>query len=334
MSNSTSDSDKNFAYDAFIRKSLQSFNAEDARNYQFLETLGHNSDRKRFDKTLQMEASNLPSLIILIPHREPFEKRTGDRLAWLVGSIVCSPLLWLVLVFIRPIEKTQVERAHEIHKHGTLHPHGWLKSFTSSKGDYGLPVLLFTNIAVFLAMALAGLGVMSFDSDDLLAWGANYRPAIHGLGVFRLITSQFVHGGLIHLINNLYGLLFAGLFLMPVVTRWHLIVCYLLCGLGGSIASVSVHPATISIGASGAIFGLFGILLTLLLLRDARLEQTRKYILLNAGIFVVFNLVIGAASPGIDNAAHLGGLLTGALLATGLFLFHRFRVPRIARRSL
>jgi rhomboid protease GluP len=331
MSNSTSDADKNFAYDAFVRKSLQSFNAEDPRNYQFLEALGHNSDRKRFDKTLQMEA-NLPSLIILIPHREPFERRTGDRLAWLVGSVVCSPLLWLVLVFIRPIEKTQVERAHEIHKHGTLHPHGWLKSFTSSKGDYGLPVLLFTNIAVFLAMALAGLGVMSFDSDDLLAWGANYGPAIHGLGVFRLITSQFVHGGLIHLINNLYGLLFAGLFLMPVVTRGHLIACYLLCGLGGSIASVSVHPATISIGASGAVFGLFGILLTLLLLRDARLEQNRKYILLNAGIFVVFNLVIGAASPGIDNAAHLGGLLTGALLAMGLFLSHRFRLSRIANR--
>jgi rhomboid protease GluP len=68
-----------------------------------------------------------------------------------------------------------------------------------------------------------------------------------------------------------------------------------------------VHPATISIDASGAIFGLFGILLTLLLLRDSRFEETRKFILLNAGIFVAINLAIGAATPGIDNAAHLGG---------------------------
>jgi rhomboid protease GluP len=92
------------------------------------------------------------------------------------------------------------------------------------------------------------------------------------------------------------------------------------------------NPATISIGASGAIFGLFGILLTLLLMRDARLDETRKFILLNAGIFVAFNLVIGAASPGIDNAAHLGGLFTGALLATGLFFSHRLRLSRIANR--
>jgi rhomboid protease GluP len=333
MSNSASDAEKNFAYDAFVKESLQSFNAEDTRNFQFLETLGHNSDRKRFDKTLQIELHKLPSPIILIPHREPFEKRTGDRLAWLAGSLVCGPLLWLVLVFIRPIERTPVGPDHETHKQRTLHPYGWLKTFTSSKGDYGLPVLLFANIAVFLAMAFTGLGVMSFDSDDLLAWGANYRPAMHGLGIFRLIASQFVHGGLVHLINNLYGLLFAGLFLMPVVNKGNLIVCYLLCGLGGSTASVLVHPATISIGASGAIFGLFGILLALLLLRDARLEETRKYILLNAGIFVALNLVIGATSRGIDNAAHLGGLLTGALLGIGLHLFHRVRLSRTASRS-
>ncbi len=333
MSNSASDAEKKLAYDAFVRESLRSFNAEDPKTYQFLENLGHNSDRKRFEKTLQLGGSNLASPIVLIPHRESFEKRTGDRLTWLTWSIVLGPLLWLVLVFIRPIDKPQVEGAHEIHKQGTLHPHGWLKTFASSKGDYGLPILLFANIAVFLAMVLAGLGVLSFDSDDLLAWGANYRPQIHGLGVFRLIASQFVHGGLIHLINNLYGLLFAGIFLQPVVTRWRLIACYLLCGLGGSIASVLAHPATISIGASGAIFGLFGILLMLLLLRDSRLEETRKFILLNAGIFVAINLAIGAATPGIDNAAHLGGLLTGSLLAMGLFLSHRLRLSHAASGS-
>jgi rhomboid protease GluP len=333
MSNSASKADKNSAYDEFARRSLQSFNAENPEDYKFLEALGHNSDRKRFEKTLQAANYDLPTAMILIPHPEPFEKRTGDRIAWLTGSIVCGPLLWLVLVFIRPIERAQGAHAQETHKHGTIKPHGWLRTFTSFKGDYGLPFLLFANIAVFLVMAFAGLGVVSFDSDDLLAWGANYRPAIHGLGFFRLIASQFVHGGLIHLMNNLYGLLFAGLFLIPVARNARLIACYLLCGLGGGIASVLVHPATISIGASGAIFGLFGILLTLVLLRDTRLEQTRKLIFLNAGIFVALNLLVGAATPGIDNAAHAGGLLAGVLLATGIFLSHRLRLSRMATRS-
>jgi rhomboid protease GluP len=325
MSNSASKADKRSAYDEFVKESLQSVNAENPQDYKFLETLGHNSDRKRFERTLRAAEYDLASPMILIPHREAFEERTGDRIGWLIGSMVCGPLLWLVLVFIRPIERAQRAHAREAQQHRTIPPPGWLRALTLFKTDYGLPFLLFANIAVFLVMVFAGLGVMSFDSDDLLAWGANYRPAIHGLGILRLVASQFVHGGLMHLMNNLYGLLFAGLFLLPVVRNARLIACYLVCGLGGSIASVFVHPATVSIGASGAIFGLFGILLTLVLLKDIRLEQARKLIFINAGIFVALNLLIGAATPGIDNAAHLGGLITGVLLALGIFLSHRRR---------
>ena len=77
----------------------------------------------------------------------------------------------------------------------------------------------------------------------------------------------------------------------------------------------------------GAIFGLFGILLVLLLLNDARFIQVRSGILVNAGIFVGLNLLIGAGTPGIDNAAHVGGLAVGAALGMGLFLVQRFRSP-------
>jgi len=176
---------------------------------------------------------------------------------------------------------------------------------------------------------------MSFDPDDLLAWGANYRPAIHGFGIFRLIASQFVHGGLIHLANNLYGLHFAGLFLSPVVINGRMIACYLLCGLGGSIASLVTHSATMSVGASGAIFGLFGILLTLDLLGDTRLAVMRKVIFIGGGIFVGWNLLIGATTPGIDNAAHVGGLLTGAVIGMSLFVLNLFnrQKPQVRPRE-
>jgi rhomboid protease GluP len=80
------------------------------------------------------------------------------------------------------------------------------------------------------------------------------------------------------------------------------------------VASAVVHPATVSVGASGSIFGLFGILLTLLALRDERIAQMRSFILVNVLIFVGLNLLLGSISTGIDNAAHLGGLATGILL--------------------
>jgi rhomboid protease GluP len=140
------------------------------------------------------------------------------------------------------------------------------------------------------------------------------------LGLFRLISSQFIHGSILHLLNNMYALIFAGIALAPITRKVGLIACYLLAGLGGSVASAMVHPATVSVGASGSIFGLFGVLLTLLVLRDERIAQMKSFILVNVLIFVGLNLLLGSISTGIDNAAHLGGLTTGVLLGLGLVL--------------
>jgi rhomboid protease GluP len=329
MSNSASDAEKDSAYDSFVRQSLQAFNAEDPGRYKYLEALGRNSDRKRYEKTLQLADYRVAASVILIPHLEPFEQRSGDRLMWLLASFAIGPLVWLIMVMIPSLDQTMIANVTGQIEHKRPHSSPAMRGlFLPRRAFYGLPILIDINIAVFLVMAFSGLGVISFDPDDLLAWGANYRPAIHGFGIFRLITSQFVHGGLIHLASNLYGLLIAGLFLTPVAINGRLIACYLLCGLGGSIASVLAHPATISVGASGAIFGLFGILLTLVLIGDARLATARKFLLLNAGIFVGLNLLIGAATPAIDNAAHLGGLTTGAAIGAALFVLNRFNHQR------
>ncbi len=202
-----------------------------------------------------------------------------------------------------------------------------LEFFIPRPKAYALPLLFDTNVLIFVAMALAGVGFIRVDSDDLLAWGANYRPALHGFGLFRLVSSQFVHAGVIQLLNNMHGLLFAGIFLAGITGNPRLIFCYLVTGFFGSIASAVIHPATVSVGTSGAIFGLFGILLRLSALNDKRLEGLRRFVLINMGIFVSINLLIGAGSSGIDNAAHLGGLTTGVVL--GLLLrFTKFGASR------
>jgi len=186
--------------------------------------------------------------------------------------------------------------------------------------NYGFPILLDLNLAVFIAMGLSGAEGLQIKPQDLLAWGANYGPYIHGLGIFRLISSQFVHAGIMHLANNMYGLFFASIFLSRVVRDARLILCYLVCGLGGSIASFVVHPMTVSVGASGAIMGLCGILLALVLLNDKRIVEIRKLVLVNVGIMTGLTLLLGL-KPGIDNAAHLGGFITGAVLGLAISLF-------------
>jgi rhomboid protease GluP len=327
INNNLADAAKEETFNSFVRESLSAFNAEDPGMYRFLENLGHNLDRKRFEETLQAAYYNLAAPVILIAHTEAFEERTGSRLKWALIAFSCLSLVWLCLVMIPALDRSAKGREPKRTLPGASTLDSWWNMVLPRRAYYGSPILIDINVIVFIVMAMSGLGVVSFNRDDLLAWGANFRPLIHGIGVMRLVTSQFVHGGLMHLFGNLYGLLLAGLFLTPAVTNARLIACYLLCGLGGSIASVLAHPTTVSIGASGAIFGLFGILLTLLLLNDARFTRARMGILVNAGIFVGFNLLIGAGTPGIDNAAHLGGLAVGAALGVGMFLVRRFRAP-------
>ncbi len=182
------------------------------------------------------------------------------------------------------------------------------------KGRYATPILLDINLAVFALMVLSGAGFFSFRGEDLLAWGANFRPALDGAGSLRLLTSMFLHGGLIHLLMNMYGLLIAGTLLEPVLGSFRLMTAYLLTGLAGSIASVMFHPATVSVGASGAIFGLFGLLLVAMAMGDPRVAALRRVFMTNVLFFVALNLALGFMLPGIDNAAHIGGFLVGALL--------------------
>jgi rhomboid protease GluP len=183
-----------------------------------------------------------------------------------------------------------------------------------TKGRFATTVLLDLSLFVFALMVLSGHGLFSFNADDLLAWGANYRPNMEGIGALRLVTSLFVHGGLLHLLMNMYGLLVIGSMLEPVLGRSRFVAAYLLSGVAGSVASVMFHEATVSVGASGAIFGLFGVLLVLMLRHDLRVLGLKKAYFTNIVFFVGLNLFIGFVVPGIDNAAHLGGFFMGAFL--------------------
>jgi rhomboid protease GluP len=135
-----------------------------------------------------------------------------------------------------------------------------------------------------------------------------------------LLTAIFVHAGLMHLLLNMYGLLFVGLFLEPVLGGWRFAIYYLATGLLASITSLKVHPDLVGVGASGAIFGMYGVFLACLL-TGVFPPGMKKAFLLSTLIFVGANLVMGL-SGNIDNAAHIGGLVAGFLIG---FFFSRTR---------
>jgi len=172
-------------------------------------------------------------------------------------------------------------------------------------------------------MVLSGIGVFDFEIDDLIAWGASSGSLDHGFGLLRLFTAMFVHAGFFHLLGNVYGLIIAALFLTPVARSLRLVICYVICGFGGSLLSVTVHPGVVGVGASGAIFGLFGVLLTMIALRDAKLVKLTRVVLINVGIFIGLNVIYGLTTPQVDNFAHIGGFLAGIPCGLALYVLDR-----------
>lgn len=197
--------------------------------------------------------------------------------------------------------------------------------------------LVVVNVAVMVLMASTGVDPMSPAGASVVQWGANYGPLTLSGEWWRLITSCFVHGGLIHLAFNMYVLWDLGRLTERVFGGISFAIIYLVAGIGGSFASVALNPNVNSVGASGAVFGVAGMFLAFLLVNRARIRpDVAAHLRRSLLTFVLLNVAIGFAVPMIDQAAHLGGLATG--FASGLIASPRVGpegpVPAYARLPL
>ena len=184
--------------------------------------------------------------------------------------------------------------------------------FIPRKGFMATPILIDLNILVFIVMIASGVEIMSPSTLSLLKWGADFGPLTLTGDWWRAVTCNFIHIGAFHLLMNMYAFMYVGLLLEDLIGSRRMFMSYLLTGLCSAVFSLYMHGETISAGASGAIFGLYGIFLAFLFFHRIAKEQ-RKALLTSILIFVGYNLVYGMKA-GIDNAAHIGGLLSGFLL--------------------
>jgi rhomboid protease GluP len=157
-----------------------------------------------------------------------------------------------------------------------------------------------------------GVDPMQPSIDRLIQWGANYGPRTTQGEWWRMFTCMFVHIGVLHLLFNMVALWNVGGFMEQVLGHTGFLVLYLLAGLLGSMASVAWNPFVVSAGASGAIFGVYGGLLAFLVRhRDRHQYAFLAALRTNTLAFIGYNVVFGFIIPGIDMAAHLGGLAGG-----------------------
>jgi rhomboid protease GluP len=194
---------------------------------------------------------------------------------------------------------------------------GFFGLFIPREGYFITPILVDLNLTVFLLMVLTGANILLPDSHSLISWGANSRYLTLDHQWWRLLTNCFVHIGIFHLLFNMYALLYIGLLLEPQLGKLRFATAYLLTGIMASLTSLFWHSFTLSAGASGAIFGMYGVFLALLTTNLID-KGKRTALLASIGIFVGYNLLYGTKS-GVDNAAHVGGLISGILIG---YLFY------------
>jgi rhomboid protease GluP len=186
-------------------------------------------------------------------------------------------------------------------------------SFFIPKDDYFItPIIIDIDLIIFILMVLAGVNIFLPDTKSLIAWGADFRPLTMDGQWWRLFTSIFLHIGILHIAFNMYALLYIGILLEPYLGKLRFAAAYIFTGVIASLTSIYWHPLTVSAGASGAIFGMYGVFLSMLTTNIID-KKTRSALFASIGVFVVFNLMNGMKS-GIDNAAHIGGLISGLVI--------------------
>lgn len=213
---------------------------------------------------------------------------------------------------IRNINNNNQNR--NIYNSNSNKPHGNFSNEFFNKYSIATLIIIGINLLMYLISAIKAHNFISIDSKTLIDLGGQFGVGIRIGQYWRLFTCMFLHAGIVHLAFNMYALFYFGPQVERVFGRVKYLIIYFLAGLGASICSYAFSPLfSLSVGASGAIFGLFGALLVFTFLRRDR--HNNKDILRYLVFIVGINLILGFSASKVDNHAHIGGLILGAIIA-------------------
>lgn len=191
------------------------------------------------------------------------------------------------------------------------------ENYPQKKIPYVTIFLAAVNVIIFLIIEFVG---STEDSESMYQWGAMYSPDVFEGGQwYRIITSMFLHFGINHLLNNMVVLLILGYQMEEKYGRLKYLITYFVCGIVGNIISGAAEMAagsyTIGAGASGAVFGIFGVILVMVF--KSRKQFGRVSAIQMIVLFLL--MVFGNTQEGVDWMAHLGGALCGVVMALVLY---------------
>ena len=172
--------------------------------------------------------------------------------------------------------------------------------------------LIAASSVVYLFSAFFSRSLVDMDMQTLVNMGALFGPLTVLKGEWwRLLSAMFLHGGMTHLLMNMFSLYIVGRGAEMYFDTKSYLSIYFFSGIIGGLVSLYMHPVSVGVGASGTIFGIFGALAGFFMAHRDKIASHSKAFMKDFSVIILINLVIGLAIPAIDVSAHIGGLVTG-----------------------
>jgi len=195
-------------------------------------------------------------------------------------------------------------------------------AFSPAGGATATYVLIALNAVAFVAEIASGGGAGSFEGGGNLITDFGLRgPDVADGEVYRIVTAGFLHAGPLHLLFNMFALYVLGTLLEPAIGTLRFVAIYVVALLAGSFGALLLSADTLTVGASGAIYGIFAA--TFLIARERGLGNVASQI----GLWLVLNLALTFSIPGISIGGHLGGMVGGGLAALAVLAVERRTRP-------
>jgi rhomboid protease GluP len=315
----------------FVMKTQEEYGHYNPNKHKYLRIIPQSDHRREFVEAIMN--SDLYSgidddeLIILKADDKEFESRSDGEELWFYISYFGINFLILIIIHFLKIQETRLTRLKNNKPINGVDEDDLkeLLLFLIPRKDHFITsIMIDINLIVFVWMLASGVSIMHPLSSDLLAFGAlRYQEVMDG-EYWRLITSGFVHIGIVHILMNMMFLALTGYLAESTLGRWRFLMLYFVTLIGGNINSLLWDDLGVSAGASGALFGLLGWMLAQVLMKRKTNDGSNiVYLFLIFGIGGV-TLLVGLFNNS-NNAAHLGGLAMGLIIGLAISLFDWIR---------
>ncbi len=307
----------------FVDTSRLVFLAFNPEEIKYFERIPYSDEKEGYFLAIKdaFHDIEISRIVILKPHFEAFNRQHGGLLLWSLGVYLFGALFMLLMIGI-PYEKIK-PFGLDVYLSKKFKKYKKKKSVDTMPDLYvgqATLILILVNVLFFLILVLLGMNPMAPTSDQLLAWGGMYGPAVREGQYWRLFSYMFVHSGLSHLFGNMFVLFWLGGYVEKSVGKFGYILIYLFIGFIVGLGGLYFHPAVVGVGASGAIAGIAGVLVAYIIFNVVT-GKTRKFLLQMIITLAALSLIFGFISN-VDNIGHLVGLGSGFIIGLLLLWFN------------